>query len=93
MSTSQLIQFTNQLMFNLKEAEIIMVETQNLLVLNGALSQLKLGSLDQAVILELISQFLLDKKMPKRDKRIKNSTLPWTLFTNQLMLKSQNHNN
>merc|ERR1712078_42660 len=93
MNISQLIQFINQLMFNLKEMDTIMVETQNQLDLNGALSQQRHGFLDQVVTQELISQFHQDKRMLKRDKKNKNFILPSILFTNRLMLKLQNHNN
>ena len=75
MSTSLLIQFINQLMFNFPEMDITTVATQNLSETNGDLSQLEHGSQDQVEIPELISQSHLDKLTPKPDKRSKNSIL------------------
>ena len=89
MSTSLLIQFINQLMFNFQEMDITMAVTQKLLETNGDLSQLDHGLTDLEVILEKISQFHLDKLMLKRDKKNKNSILPSTQLLVELNKASQ----
>ena len=57
---------------------------------HGALSQLKHGFQESVEIPELSSLFLQDKRMLRRHIKSNTSTLPSTLFTNQLMFNLNN---